>query len=213
MVKKPKSESRAASISLLGGVLCLDFANTVDWRTSTRPEELLTSYGDLVDWSRHVGIVAGRRAGSLKRRAALQAGSAGTAFEQAIQLRESIYQVFAAVAHGRRPARRRLENFNRVFSVLLSQARITAGHNSFEWSWCGGRDSFESVLWPVAWSAAELLTSQELALVRECRGGGCGWLFLDRSRSHRRQWCDMKGCGNRAKARRYYARLKSGQSR
>src|SRR5262249_61706177 len=92
MVTKPKSESRAASISLLGGVLCLDFANTVDWRTSTRPEEILTSYGDLVDWSRHVGIVDGRRGGRLKRSAALHAGAAGPAFEDVIQSPGAISQ-------------------------------------------------------------------------------------------------------------------------
>src|SRR5262249_5491560 len=213
MVTNRKGESRAASISLLGGVLCLDFANTVDWRTSGKPEEILTSYRELVDWSRHVGIVDDRRAGGLKRRAARDAASAGKAFERAIQLREAIYNVFAAVARGKRPVSRRLEEFKLWLTVLMSRARIRPGQNSFEWSWCGGGDAFDSVLWPVAWSAAELLTSQELALVRECRGGGCGWLFLDGSRSHRRQWCDMKGCGNRAKARRYYARLKSGQSR
>ena len=213
MVKNRKGESRAASISLLGGVLCLDFANTVDWRTSGKPEEILTGYRDLVDWGRHVGIVDDRRARGLKRMATLDAASAAMAFEQAILLREAIYHLFAAVAHGRRPARHRLANFNRALLVLLSRTRITPGQDCFEWSWCGGSDAFDSLLWPVAWSAAQLLTSQDLTLVRECRGGGCGWLFLDKSRSHRRQWCDMKGCGNRAKARRYYERLKSGQSR
>ena len=34
----------------------------------------------------------------------------------------------------------------------------------------------------------------------------CGWLFLDTSRSGRRRWCSMQSCGNRAKARRFYAR-------
>src|SRR5215470_7700372 len=212
-MKKAKSESRAGSISLLGGELCLDFANTVDWRTSGKPEEILTSYRDLVDWSRHVRIVDARRAGRLKRRAASDASSADVAFEQAIQFREAIYHVFAAVAHGKRPARQPLEKFNRVLSNLMSRARIRPGQNRFAWSWSGSADAFDSVLWPVAWSAAELLTSRDLAMVRECRGGGCGWLFLDRSRSHRRQWCDMKGCGNRAKARRYYERLKSRKRR
>jgi predicted RNA-binding Zn ribbon-like protein len=37
-----------------------------------------------------------------------------------------------------------------------------------------------------------------------CGGGLCGWLFLDESRGKRRRWCDMKDCGNREKARRYY---------
>jgi predicted RNA-binding Zn ribbon-like protein len=34
----------------------------------------------------------------------------------------------------------------------------------------------------------------------------CHWLFVDRSRNRTRVWCDMRVCGNRAKARRHYAR-------
>src|SRR5215831_13021678 len=208
MTKEPQRESRAASISLLGGVLCLDFANTVDWRTSAKPEEILNNYRDLVDWARHVGFIDDRRAGRLSRRAASRGSAARRAFEQAIQLREAIYAVFVAFAHNRLPAREHVDRFNQILSGFMSQARITPGPDGFGWSWSGDPDGFDSVLWPVAWSAAELLTSQDSGLVRQCRGGGCGWLFLDKSRSHRRQWFHMKVCGNRAKARRYYERLK-----
>nr|WP_246221489.1 CGNR zinc finger domain-containing protein [Phytoactinopolyspora mesophila] len=31
----------------------------------------------------------------------------------------------------------------------------------------------------------------------------CGWYFLDTSRGRRRRWCNMKICGNQAKAARY----------
>jgi predicted RNA-binding Zn ribbon-like protein len=189
-------------------VLCLDFANTVDWRTSDKPEEILMSYRDLVDWSRHVGIVDNRRASRVNQGAAAQPGSAARVFEQALQLREAIYQVFVARAHRKPSARQRLEKFNRLLSPLMSRACLSPVRQSFVWSWGGDPDALDSMLWPIAWSAAELLTSPDLGLVRECRAAGCGWLFLDKSRSHRRQWCNMKGCGNRAKARRYYERLK-----
>lgn len=62
------------------------------------------------------------------------------------------------------------------------------------------------MLWPVARSAAELLTSPDAQRVRECALRSCSWLFVDRSRNRRRRWCDMKTCGNRAKARRHYRR-------
>jgi len=209
-MKKAKSESRAGSISLLGGALCLDFVNTVDWRTSNKPDEILTSYPDLIDWSRHVGIINYRRARRLIRGAESNGPMAAAAFAHALELREAVYHVFKAVADARAPAPRHLERLNRALSTLISRARIAPDQNCFVWDY-GDQNSLDSVLWPVAWSAAQLLTSEEVRLVRECRGGGCGWLFLDTSRSHRRQWCDMKGCGNRAKARRYYERLKSGK--
>jgi len=45
--------------------------------------------------------------------------------------------------------------------------------------------------------------------VRECDGASCTWLFLDRTKNRSRRWCDMKSCGNAAKARRHRARRRS----
>ncbi|MGQ9734572.1 MAG: CGNR zinc finger domain-containing protein [Candidatus Bipolaricaulia bacterium] len=56
----------------------------------------------------------------------------------------------------------------------------------------------------LARSATEIPILEDLQRVGECADPRCGWLFLDRSRNRTRRWCDMKGCGNRAKVRRYY---------
>ena len=53
----------------------------------------------------------------------------------------------------------------------------------------------------------DLLAQGPLERIRECPGQGtCGWLFLDLSKNASRRWCDMRVCGNRAKARRHYER-------
>jgi predicted RNA-binding Zn ribbon-like protein len=44
------------------------------------------------------------------------------------------------------------------------------------------------------------------ALLRRCDDPKCTRLFIDRSRGGRRRWCDMKGCGDRAKAAAYRRR-------
>jgi predicted RNA-binding Zn ribbon-like protein len=59
-------------------------------------------------------------------------------------------------------------------------------------------------------SIPRLLTSPEAGRVRQCESETCAWLFLDQSRSRSRRWCDMKVCGDRAKARRHYERNKTG---
>jgi predicted RNA-binding Zn ribbon-like protein len=59
-------------------------------------------------------------------------------------------------------------------------------------------------VYAAAWAASELLISPAYERVRSCPGGGCGWLFLDRT--GRRRWCTMSTCGNRSKARRFAAR-------
>jgi predicted RNA-binding Zn ribbon-like protein len=42
-----------------------------------------------------------------------------------------------------------------------------------------------------------------------CADTRCTRPFLDRSRGHRRRWCGMAGCGDRAKAAAYRARQRS----
>jgi predicted RNA-binding Zn ribbon-like protein len=70
------------------------------------------------------------------------------------------------------------------------------------------------VLDRVAVATVELLTSVDLGLLRACplEEGGCGWLFLDRSRGHTRRWCVMADCGTKAKARRLNDRRRIARS-
>jgi predicted RNA-binding Zn ribbon-like protein len=56
----------------------------------------------------------------------------------------------------------------------------------------------------VALDAIDLLTGEEL--LRVCAADDCGVRFADRSPARNRQWCSMRRCGNRTKARRHYAR-------
>jgi predicted RNA-binding Zn ribbon-like protein len=42
--------------------------------------------------------------------------------------------------------------------------------------------------------------------LKACPADACQWAFYDFSRNHSRTWCDMKVCGNRAKARSYRTR-------
>jgi predicted RNA-binding Zn ribbon-like protein len=42
--------------------------------------------------------------------------------------------------------------------------------------------------------------------VKACRADDCLWAFYDHSRNRAGVWCDMAGCGNRAKVRAYRSR-------
>jgi predicted RNA-binding Zn ribbon-like protein len=54
----------------------------------------------------------------------------------------------------------------------------------------------------------------DLDRVRVCPldEGGCGWVFLDRSRNGSRRWCAMADCGTQAKSRRLTARRRATRS-
>jgi predicted RNA-binding Zn ribbon-like protein len=46
---------------------------------------------------------------------------------------------------------------------------------------------------------AELVCEADFAHIKTCEGAGCTLVFLDTTRDHRRRWCSMAVCGNRAK--------------
>jgi predicted RNA-binding Zn ribbon-like protein len=195
-------------LKLLGGRSCLDFVNTLDPREGERASDFLTSYSDLISWSVHAGILKSGEAGRTSRSAARDPAGASRVFTKAVALREATYRLFSAVISGRRPRATDLNVLQAALDEAPPRLRIVPTRTGFGWHPVRGSDTLERVLWPVAWSAADLLTSDDLPNVKKCTGHNCGWLFLDMSRNNNRQWCSMKGCGNREKARRHYGRVR-----
>jgi predicted RNA-binding Zn ribbon-like protein len=197
------------STEFIGGRLCLDFANTVDWRRRHEPEELLPDYFGLVDWSVRAGTLSPTGARRLAAAARKHPHAAAGAFAKALVLREAFYRTVLAHAHGEIPPELGLAQVVYSYAEAVEQARLSVDGASYEWTFDKSTGDLDRPWWPVAVSAAELLTSPELARVRECEGRGCGWLFLDESRSRTRRWCSAAGCGNRERVRRYYERART----
>lgn len=192
-----------------GGNLCLDFANTIDNRTSDHAQELLTDYARLLRWTEESGALDKKIVEQLKS-AARNSPAIQSTVRAAVQLRDAIYDVFSAVAQEHAIPPDALAMVNKVAQRASQHAQVIRTNRHFEWGWISPEESLDSMLWPVARAAGELLTSQEIDLVRQCASDTCAWLFIDRTKNHRRRWCDMKTCGNRDKARRYYHRQKEG---
>ena len=214
--------SAAAEMRLIGGRLCLDFINTVDGRKSYSPRKAsrsidnvlgdkLVEYSDLVAWSRHAGIVTATEAERLIQESKRNAGEARNVFDRAIALREALYRICQAIMAGRRPQTVDLETVNDELLRARTHERLAHEANGFTWEWAGSEAALDRMLWSIAQSAAELLTSVDLSRLRECVGEECGWLFEDTSRNRSRQWCNMQDCGNLAKVRRYRTRLRGGK--
>jgi predicted RNA-binding Zn ribbon-like protein len=189
-----------------GGRTCLDFANTVTWSGEARPNERLASYGDVVEWAEQAEVLSEPAARRLRRAARADPGAAADALRDAHALREAIHEVITARAERREPGAAAAEMLNRFLGRALGRLRLGVEGDACSWTFVDQGDELDRMLWPVAWSAASLLTSADASLVRTCANEHCGWLFVDRSRNRSRRWCDMKGCGNMAKARRHYAR-------
>jgi predicted RNA-binding Zn ribbon-like protein len=184
--------------------LCLDFANTLHDRPSKTPRDDFNTYADLVWWSKEAHILVASEAQSLLEEAQSHPEEAAQVLRDALALREAIYRIFAALIRENSPEGADLQILNTDYAEAMSKACIVQKGSNFTWDWKGKEATLDGMLWDIVRSAAELLVSQKLPLVRECASEDCGWLFLDSSKNHSRRWCDMKGCGNRAKVGRHY---------
>ena len=195
---------------LTGGMLCLDFANTVDDRTEIHPQELLISFTDLVSWSQQAQVLTEQEAQQLLEKATKRPLEATRVLERAVEVREAIFRIFKAVAEDISPEDEDLGSLSAAVADAQNHAQIVPEANGFRWDcWVGKASDLDCMLWPVVRSAADFLTSDDLDTVRVCASDSCDWLFIDTSKNHSRRWCNMKSCGNREKARRFYTRKKS----
>ena len=194
------------------GRLCLDFTNTVRARPLSDRIESIDRYADLVSWARQATIITPGEAAFLDEEAARRPRPAGEALSQALALREAIHGLFSARAAGLPGSPSDLRTLNRAIGRGMSHAGLVVAGSGFEWAWPEARLDLDRVTWWVSRSAAELLTSPDLPLVRECAGYDCGWLFMDTTKNRSRRWCDMATCGNRAKGRRHYERKQAARS-
>lgn len=192
--------------------LCLNFSNTVDWRASQRPIEKLQNYSDLVRWSFEAGILDRSTSKILLRESARGPSKAQVALKSARKFREVIYRIYSAISHNCNPQAKDLELLNQSVSRALMRLEIVreGGANQFSWKWNIKKNAIDQMISPIAKSAADLLVSEKLRLVKECANEkeGCGWLFIDTSKNRSRRWCSMSSCGNRNKVRSYYEREK-----
>lgn len=203
-------ESPIATLKLVGGRLCLDFANTVDAHHLEGSREFLADYPDLLRWSVRAGVLTPAESDELLRRADADPAAQAGVFRRALALREAIYRIFSAIAEGEEVPPDDLALLNEELARALPHARVAATPAGMSWDW-EESEALDRMLWPVVRSAAELLTSGDLERIGECEGDLCGWLYLDESKNRSRRWCDMQGCGNRAKARRHYRRARQAE--
>jgi predicted RNA-binding Zn ribbon-like protein len=202
--------SRGAASDLVAGFaddLCLGFANTRYYRGSDPPTETLGDLDALLAWCRSSIALSAASERALRR--IWQASAGEHAVRDALALRETIYRLFFCVAEGKAPASSDIDELNRALEAAPDRIGLARAGPGFAWRVARAEaPSVPVLLAPVAWSAANLLTSPRLPRVRHCANERCLWLFLDDSKSGTRRWCSMSACGNRAKAHRHYVRHK-----
>jgi predicted RNA-binding Zn ribbon-like protein len=163
----------------------LDFVATVAERGTT-DDDYLHSAADLRAWIRESALVDDITVSPAE-------------FIRAIETREAMFGMLAALLDGRRPAPHD--------RALVNAAAARPGPRA---ELAGGRvrrtGDVDAVLAVLATDVIDLHDSPDRDLLKWCADDKCTRPYVDRSRGGRRRWCGMRGCGDRAKAAAYRAR-------
>ncbi|ACO80825.1 hypothetical protein AvCA_47200 [Azotobacter vinelandii CA] len=172
----------------------LDMLNTVA-RVDGVPHDFWQSDADVLRWLERLGMAAAGEAPSLP---------AGALLATARALREVVRDLVERRKNGEPGDPTELNRF-------LAQA---ASYRQVRWDGDAGprletvgeRKSAAQFLAPLAERAAELLCEGDFSLIRVCEHPQCILWFYDRTKAHRRRWCSMALCGNRAKVAEFRKR-------
>lgn len=123
-------------------------------------------------------------------------------------VRTALREVFDAVVEHRRPEPDAVHLVNatlearRPTRLELDGTAIRIGHRH-------AASPVDDALALIAETIVDELASGAPERFRICANDRCRWAFYDVSPAARRRWCDMRTCGNQAKAARYRARRKA----
>jgi predicted RNA-binding Zn ribbon-like protein len=192
------------TLQLTGGRLVFDFINTVNTRLPSPEFDYLKTYEDFISWSEKVKSLSKKRLQSIRHQAMIKPKLTSATFRDVIDVRENLYQLFAAIAQGRVPEASVTETFNKTLSRTFQEINLIFERSGVEVNFNSEDSSLYEPLSVTVKSAYDVLTNENFERIRECPR--CGWLFLDTSKNGKRRWCDMKVCGSREKALEYYHR-------
>ncbi|MGF1630609.1 MAG: CGNR zinc finger domain-containing protein [Kiloniellaceae bacterium] len=186
--------------AFVGGHPALDFLNTVDNQDKQRSESRIGTWPAFFGWAAASGIFEGADRRRLEKLGAR--GGAAAPLAELHLLRETAYRVLCPLAAGLAPLPAHWALMEAELQMTLGGAILEPGAAGCRWRARPDRQNW--VVDVLALTLEDLLRSPELARLREC--GRCSWLFLDYGRGRGRRWCDMRTCGNRAKAESFRTR-------
>ena len=194
--KKPSFKLQAEDVAL-------DFVNTLDDRYAPGgPHELLTSYADLLRFCRQTGLLT---QGEQSRLSTIPKASQERSLSSAVELREMLARIFYRILERRSPSAEDRIALERWAAACAKYRELRWEDGHLVWRWQAVEANPDAPALLLADHALKLLTEEPPLRLHACASDTCRWLFLDTSKNRTRRWCDMKTCGNRAKARRYSA--------
>lgn len=189
---------------LVGNNLSLDFINT-EIVENGEAKDLLDKSSDLLAWVVATKLLKLPEAEGLGR--IWDAKFETTDFLAPIKnFRKILRGAIEKLTRGKRLLSSTIDCINEILRAKTGFVEIAATIQGYEKLFRVDFTEPDRILTAVAESAADLFVYGNLDYLRKCENPACVLYFYDTTKNHRRRWCSMAGCGNRAKAAAFYRR-------
>jgi predicted RNA-binding Zn ribbon-like protein len=188
--------------------LFVTFANTLTHTRGTTTDAIADA-GSLLGWLREQGLLSARGRATEAARLQRDPEEAQRRLERFQHLREVLHRVAGQLSDGGTPDQPTITELNHILRHGLHYHQLSADENGARYEISQVGDRLDQARAAIATSFAHFLADDSPDRLRVCANEGCRWVFVDRSPAGRRRWCDMRTCGNQAKAARHRARAKA----
>lgn len=192
-------------VHLVAKNLAIDFANTVvDPRGE--PAGAIGSWHDLIAFLETAAAMPRHQSARYREWAKRDPRDCSATFALALELRDEIRKILAALAGGAKVRGEWVQSVNRVFRDQAGFETLALFKGKWKLTRVTQKQSSSELLLPIAESAAEIVRQGAEAHIRKCANPACVLYFQDFA--GRRRWCSMAICGNRAKVAAHARRQK-----
>ncbi len=187
--------------------LFVTFANTLEHERG-QPVDRLPDVESLLAWLRERRLLSGRGLAAEASRLRRDSEEAARRVERFGHLREVLHAIAAEVSASGHPTASHLRDLNHILRHGLHYHQIEMDPEGNRYTFAQVGDRLDQARATIASSLAQFLADDHPSRLRVCANSGCRYLFIDRSPTGRRRWCDMRTCGNQAKVARHRARAR-----
>ena len=185
--------------------LWVRFVNTLMF-THDQPTDFISDSDALVAWLRKARLLSERAASSERATLRDDPEEAARRMERFGHLRGLLRAMSEEIVAEAQPSRANVRELNHILRHGLHYHQLEMNAEGTEYGLARVGDKLDQARATIAGTLADFVASGPVHRLRICANGGCREVFIDRSPTGRRRWCDMRTCGNQAKVARHRAR-------
>jgi predicted RNA-binding Zn ribbon-like protein len=187
--------------------LWVRFVNTLTF-THARGTDAVPDADALISWVRRARLLSDRAASAERAHLREDPDESARRVQRFHDLRDLIRAIATEVTDTEQLSRGNVRALNHILRHGLHYHQLEVSPDGTEYGLARVGDRLDQARATIAGTLADFLAGRMVDRLRICANAGCREIFIDRSPTGRRRWCDMRTCGNQAKAARHRARLR-----